>query len=458
MFRLNEPAWKILGAEVERCTGNDNISGSVQRDIALKRLEKLRVQNGSSASFEELQEILSDILPNFPPEVLKKAAKINRPAQAFGKISLTIAIAATGLVGLAGLIWLVNLPYPMIRRPVAKVAPILLLPSYISMDRNYREAIVKVQQADQLVNQATSVADFELGQVKVKEAQENLDALPVWFLGYEPQFYCMYFSCSWRFTFDEFQAARASIGRMESKIFQEKNALDRLTQLEINLAKAKEDYQQSTTLLQQQSALDLWQNSMDELAQLPSATLAGKTAETKLNAYQRDFQQISGLLVGSGQTNVAIAAAKEFALKATQTCENPPHPVIKWEQCASLWQETIGKLQSFTPDDVGYLETQKLLATYKVNLGDVQSRKQTEAEATIALEGAQNKIEQFLASTPTQVSQGDLNRIISQLQGIINQLEKVQSGTTVYAKARELLDSAKQKMNQFQTAKIDSER
>jgi hypothetical protein len=369
MFRLNEPAWKILGAEVERCTGNDNISGSVQRDIALKRLEKLRVQNGSSASFEELQEILSDILPNFPPEVLKKAAKINRPAQAFGKISLTIAIAATGLVGLAGLIWLVNLPYPMIRRPVAKVAPILLLPSYISMDRNYR-----------------------------------------------------------------------------------------LTQLEINLAKAKEDYQQSTTLLQQQSALDLWQNSMDELAQLPSATLAGKTAETKLNAYQRDFQQISGLLVGSGQTNVAIAAAKEFALKATQTCENPPHPVIKWEQCASLWQETIGKLQSFTPDDVGYLETQKLLATYKVNLGDVQSRKQTEAEATIALEGAQNKIEQFLASTPTQVSQGDLNRIISQLQGIINQLEKVQSGTTVYAKARELLDSAKQKMNQFQTAKIDSER
>jgi hypothetical protein len=75
----------------------------------------------------------------------------------------------------------------MIRRPVSRVAPIILLPSYISMDRNYRQAIALVEQADQLVNQATSLADLELGAKKVQEAQKSLDALPVWFLGYEPQ-------------------------------------------------------------------------------------------------------------------------------------------------------------------------------------------------------------------------------------------------------------------------------
>jgi hypothetical protein len=32
----------------------------------------------------------------------------------------------------------------MIRRPVARTAPILLLPSYLKMDRNYRQAISKV--------------------------------------------------------------------------------------------------------------------------------------------------------------------------------------------------------------------------------------------------------------------------------------------------------------------------
>jgi hypothetical protein len=110
----------------------------------------------------------------------------------------------------------------MIRRPVARTAPIILLPSYISMDRNYRQAIAKVEQADQLVNQATSAADLELGAEKVQQAQKHLDALPVWFLGYEPRLFMTWFRFSWLFTLDEFKAARASVGRMEAKVFQEK--------------------------------------------------------------------------------------------------------------------------------------------------------------------------------------------------------------------------------------------
>ena len=57
------------------------------------------------------------------------------------------------------------------------------------MDRDYRQAIALVEQADQLVNQATSLADINLGQEKVNQAQKHLDALPVWFLGYEPQMF-----------------------------------------------------------------------------------------------------------------------------------------------------------------------------------------------------------------------------------------------------------------------------
>ncbi|MFQ4141339.1 hypothetical protein [Chlorogloeopsis sp. ULAP02] len=68
-----------------------------------------------------------------------------------------------------GSVWVVNLPYPMIRWPVAKTAPILLLPSFISMDRNYRGTVNYVEQADQLINKATSQADIEYGADKVKE-------------------------------------------------------------------------------------------------------------------------------------------------------------------------------------------------------------------------------------------------------------------------------------------------
>jgi hypothetical protein len=44
----------------------------------------------------------------------------------------------------------------------------------------------------------------------------------------------------------------------------------------------------------------------------------------------------------------------------------------------------------------------------------------------------------------------DRNRVLSQLQSIINQLEKVQNGTTAYLKAQELLLSANNKLRQLQ--------
>lgn len=359
--------------------------------------------------------------------------------------------AVAGLAGVAGLIWVVNLPYPMIRRPVARTAPILLLPSYMSMDRNYREAVSRVEQADQLVNKATSMADFELGEEKVQQAQKNLDALPVWFLGYEPKMYCSLFSCTWRFTLDEFRVARASIGRMESKIFQEKNAMAQLKESEVKLQQAKQDYQKASTPIERQSAISAWQTSMDELTQLPPATLAGKMAKTKLSAYQRDFQQVSGLMAGSERTNTLIAAAEQFAFAAAQMSQNPPHSVAQWQQCENLWKQAIGRLESVPLKDPGYLEAQKLLATYKTNLGNIEIRRQAETDSLKALEQAQNKIERLLASTPTDAKSVDRNRTISQLQGIIHYLDKVQQGTTGYGEAQKLLQSAQDKLNQLQS-------
>ena len=101
-----------------------------------------------------------------------------------------IKFAAIFVASTAGILWVVNLPYPMIRQPVAQAAPLLLLPSFMSMDRHYRGAIDSLEQADQLISKATSSADIERGGEKVKEAKKHLENLPVWFLGYYPQRYC----------------------------------------------------------------------------------------------------------------------------------------------------------------------------------------------------------------------------------------------------------------------------
>lgn len=443
MFRLNDRAKEILRAEVQKCSTAD-ITGQVQREIILKRLEKLYSSKGEPASLEELRDTVKDIFPNFSEKALKAAARANRPPGALSKITQTAGI----LVAASGVLWVMNLPYPMIRWPVARTAPILLLPSYISMDYHHRHAIARVEQADQLINKATSSADFTLGEVKVKEAQQHLDALPVWFLGYWPQ-YTFWFG--WQFTLDEYKTARANVGRMEAKIFQEKNALQQLNQGVGALNAAAGQYQQKRTAASdKQTALASWQAAIDQLSQVPPETLAGRTAQTKLVAAKRDFEQVSGLAAHDAQTNIVIAAAQQFAIAASVTARNPPHSTDEWEESANLWQQAIERLTQVSVTDPGYIEAQKLLAKYQRNLGIVRIQKSAEQASVEALKQAKDTIPIMFASAAADNSAENRNRLIGQLQGIINQLETVKSGTTAYPEAQKLMESAQKNLKQVQ--------
>ena len=450
MFRLNNKAFNILAVEIEKAAEKDTIAGEVAQKIALKRLKKLRSRTGTPVTEEELKELFKDILPDFSDRAkpgseadraIKKAVKVNRPPS---KLWL-LPKAGVGIAVLAGIIWVINLPYPMIRRPVARTAPILLLPSYLSMDRNYRSAIAKVEQADQLVNNATSLADLKLGEEKVLQAQQHLDKLPVWFLGYEPQIYRTWFSFSWFFTLDEFKTARASIGRMEAKIFQEKNAMKQLENAEAAIKQAKQDYQQATDEQKKIKAISDWQNGIDELAQLSKITVAGKIASAKLNAYSRDFQAVSGLISGNNRTNTLIAVAQQFSSKATSSCNNPPHRVERWQQCADLWRQAISRLERVPLEDAGYLKAQSLLADYQTNLGEIKIRQQAEVNSVRAFESAQSQI----VTLSKQVNNNNRDRVVRQIQQIIIQLEKVQTGTTVYYRATDLITLAEKKLREI---------
>jgi len=162
MHRLSQCAFEILQAEVQRLSEDDPV-GRIQQEIALKRLHKLHHQRGTSVSLDELQDTVVDLFPDFSELILKSADHTNRPPVLPWKRLKWAAIAPRGLTGT---IWLLNLPYPMIRYPVSRVAPIVLLLSFIRMDSNYRQAIVATEQADQLINQTTSAADISLGQPK----------------------------------------------------------------------------------------------------------------------------------------------------------------------------------------------------------------------------------------------------------------------------------------------------
>ena len=439
MARLTNRAFEILQVEVDRCATAEGLAGKAYQKIVIQRLEQMRSQNGSLASTDEIRAAVQDMFANFSEGALQAAAKANRPPGLLPKI-----IAATGcLAGAAGIIWLVNLPFSMIRLPVAKMAPIFLLPSFMSMDHNYRQAIAKVEQADQLVNNATASADFDLGEVKAKEAQKHLDALPVWFLGYYPQTYCTLFGCTWRFTIDEFEAARKNVGRMEATIFQQKNAQAQLNQVESALNTAKQQYEQAKTAAERQKASAAWQNAIDQLDQIPTETLAGKLARKKLAVAQRDFQAVGGVATGSLQADNLIEAAKEFAMSAAVAAQKPPHPVEHWQQIVGLWEKAIQLLEKVPVDNPGYLEAQTKLAQYQSNLGTVKVRLQAEQVSMEALQQAKSQIADWQRLAASE--QPDRGYLLSQLQEIINSLESVQPGTTAEAEAKKLLQFAQNK-------------
>jgi hypothetical protein len=218
-----------------------------------------------------------------------------------------------------------NLPYPVIRRPVAQKAPILLLPSYMDIDSHYRQAIASVEQAQQLIENPTSAADLDLGEQKVNEAQNHLDALPITFLNDWSEYRYWWYDS--RFSIYGFNSARTKVGQLKAKVFQEKNAQTLLTDSEQALLKAKQQYQHSSTPTDKQVAIASWREAIDRLEQVPGVTLAGKAAQAKLENYQRDFKEVAGLAAGNERISTLIAAARQFSWQAAKAGQNPPHTV-----------------------------------------------------------------------------------------------------------------------------------
>ncbi|WP_071517257.1 hypothetical protein [Geitlerinema sp. PCC 9228] len=438
MPRLNQRALDILRQEIKKQT-KDAPVGKVQRNIALKRLEKLHLQQGNPVTEADLRYLLEDVFPNFDRKVLRRAARANRPPRGFHRIKW----ATIGITTVVGGIFILNLPYPFIRNPVSKVAPILLLPSYASMDYNYRQAIASVEQADQLVNQATSEEDIQLGAEKVTKAQGHLDRLPVWFLGYQPRAYCTLMGCTWKFTFDEFKQARARVGRMKAVVFQEQNAQKQLEKVLDKLEKAKKKYHQVEPSTSKRDAIATWKTAIDELRQVPKDTLAGAKAREYLQAQQRDLAEVISFTQSDRRSSALIQAAKAFGMKAAQAAQNPPHAASQWQRVANLWQEAIRRLQQVPEASPGYGQAQQTLATYIDNLEVAKMRWQQEKASVAAMEEAQRAIatwQQAAARNPNDPS------LQSQLQQIINKLETIKPGTTVYNRAQTLLASAKQRM------------
>jgi hypothetical protein len=442
MAGFNPLPFKFLRRKTQNNLGVDPSVKSTQ-PVVLK--PTVSPQNRSKSLAELQKEAEAQFYATYP-HLTSGPAKAKRGV--FSKIIWTAILLGIPV----GVVWVANLPYPVIRRPVAQKAPILLLPSYMDIDSHYRQAIASVEQAQQLIEKPTSAADLDLGEQKVNEAQNHLDALPITFLNDWSEYRYWWYDS--RFSIYGFNSARTKVGQLKAKVFQEKNAQTLLTDSEQALLKAKQQYQHSSTPTDKQVAIASWREAIDRLEQVPGVTLAGKAAQAKLENYQRDFKEVAGLAAGNERISTLIAAARQFSWQAAKAGQNPPHTVAQWQQVENLWQQAITRLEQIPKDDLaGYAEAQKLLAEYDNNLGQVKIRRQAEADSVQALQQAQSQKQRLLASLPTDAASLEQNRnsIASQLQAIIDGLRTVQPGTTAYLEAQALLLFAQNKLKQLQS-------
>lgn len=456
MSRLNRRAWEILRVEVEKCAGKDALS-KIEQKLVLEDLEKLRSQDGKPASQEELRKIIITTYPQFSQKSLSKAAKANRSRGVWGKIKFFSLLTAGTIVALAAIGAVTQTPTP---EPIAQKSDQsvknpknkrLNLPNplinFMSKEEHYRRAMGLTEQAERLIEQATTPADLLLGEEKLNQAKKHLARLPVsHYRDYQPY---RNYKGEWRYQQrkvyeDQFSSLRAKVEGLEAQIFQETQAQEQLNQVEQAINSAKKQYQQVQTT-ERSTVLSSWYTALNQLKQVSSNTLAGKTADTKLKNYEQEYQQFYG-----------IEAAKQFAFEAAKLGQNPPHTVDKWQKVEAQWEEAINRLEQFTARETASLEAQKLLATYKTNLGIVQMRRKTEETSVTALQQAKREIEYLLANSTTTFGVFDRNQMISKIQSIINELQKVRTGTTAYKEAQELIQSAQKKLKEMPQSSFGS--
>lgn len=440
--RLNNRAYQLLKGAI-RARYQQQPNARVGKDVVWRRLEKLRLETGEPAGIEDLRAIVSDVFPDFDPGVLKSAARLNQPkARGMGW-----GWGLTGVALATGAIALVNLPFPPVRAAVSYHAPLLLLPSYWMMDRDYRTATAATAQAKQLLDNATSAADIELGATQAKMAQDALDRLPVWFLSSRPRAYCGLFRCSWRFTLDEFAQTRRTVARLEAQVSQERNAQALLNQTLEAIATARQQHKTAADSGAKNVALGAWQTGIDRLREIPRETLAGRQAEPKLDAADRDFAAVTGLAVGQKQVSGLIAGAKEYGFRAALAAQNPPHPVEQWRMVQNLWREALGLLQQIKVDDPNFGEAQRLRAEYTQNLQVAIQRESLEAQSVEHLRQADAAIAQWRTLAAADPSNP---RLLGAIQTIENNLERVHPSSTAYPKADQLRQFANQALQRYQ--------
>ncbi|MBE9222138.1 hypothetical protein IQ215_05455 [Cyanobacterium stanieri LEGE 03274] len=412
----------------------DNISSSQENDIK-KQLEQLE---------QEISPQKSNKLP--PSKQSNFVSNIKSTIKRIFFITLGISIPA-------GFLYIVNLPYAAIRRPVNRHAPVLLLPSQIIVENNFKKALNLTEQAEQLIDNATDFPDLDLGSQRLQEGKVYLDKIPIIaqneLMGYgnSNRVYRSGFSGT------KFVEMRKKVGELEAKIFQGTNAKQTLNKLENQLADLKSQYQNSNSDTEKRQIIQQWRTMLNEFNLISSSTFAGTIAQQKLVVHELDFEDVVGFSANNERLATFIGTAEDFARLAKTRSQNPPYTVSEWSDIEDFWEKAINELEKIPETDLeGYRQANRIIVGYEDSLRDARLRKEIEEDSLRSLENAENLISRYRNSNANlDDSPNNISRRIVQIQDIISILNSVDPNSTSYPTAQKLIGDAQNQINDLKS-------
>ncbi|AUC61177.1 hypothetical protein AA637_08390 [Cyanobacterium sp. HL-69] len=400
----------------------------------------------SKTRLEQLEEEINNPKTKDSPQKSKSKPKFKSSIR-------QILITCIGLGIPIGFLYIVNLPYAAIRRPINNHAPVLLLPSQIIVENNFKKALNLTEQAEQLIDSATDFSDLELGSQRLQEGKIYLDNIPIVaqndLMGYSGS-RSLYRSS---FSGSRFVEMRRKVGELEAKIFQGNNAKTTLNRLENQLTEIKNQYQNSNSDTERRQIIQQWRTMLNEFNLISPSTFAGTIAQQKLVAHQLDFEDVVGFSANNERLVTFISTAQDFANLAKVRGQNPPYTVSEWSEIENLWERAIGELKQISRDDLeGYRQANRIIVEYEDSLRDVRLRKEAEEDSLRNFNKAEDLINNYRSSTVNmEDSPNNINRRIVQIQEIINILQDIDPNSTSYAEAQMLISDAQNQINSLKS-------
>jgi hypothetical protein len=204
----------------------------------------------------------------------------------------------------------------------------------------------------------------------------------------------------------------------------------------------QKNYQRRTTkkLTIDFSRLQIGRTTLFVISSLFILTLGGLIIKDKINQLQQVNQNVSP----EAQAVSNFKSALKLGMEASSLAQNPPHPLAKWQQAATKWQQAIHFLKRIPEGTSVSAKAQERLIRYRRNYHAINEKAAIEQQALNNLATAQKlAIEAafFMKNAPNSLSAWKEAK--DKWQQAIQLLESIPKNSFAYQEAQTNLSNYK---------------